>query len=41
MLGEGAFVLTEGQRVVPQRTVASGYVFRYPDLAEALQSLLG
>jgi len=40
MLGEGAFMLTEGQRVVPQRTVASGYVFRYPGLAEALQSLL-
>jgi uncharacterized protein len=41
MLGEGAFILTEGQRVVPQRTAASGYVFRHPDLAEALQSLLG
>ncbi len=41
MLGEGAFVLTEGQRVVPQRTAASGYVYRHPDLAEALQSLLG
>ena len=40
ILGEGAFMLTEGQRVVPQRTVASGYIFRHPDLAEALQSLL-
>ena len=40
MLGEGAFVLTEGQRVVPERTLATGYVFRHPQLAEALQSLV-
>jgi uncharacterized protein (TIGR01777 family) len=40
MLGEGAFVLTEGQRVVPERTLATGYVFRYPELAEALRSLV-
>jgi uncharacterized protein len=40
MFGEGAFMLNEGQRVVPQRTQASGYVFRHPDLDEALQSLL-
>jgi uncharacterized protein len=41
MFGEGAFMLNEGQRVVPQRTLASGYVFRHPDLDEALRSLLG
>ena len=41
MFGEGAMMLTEGQRVVPQRTVADGYVFRHPDLEEALKSLLG
>jgi uncharacterized protein (TIGR01777 family) len=40
MLGEGAFVLTEGQRIVPERTLATGYVFRYPELAEALRSLV-
>jgi uncharacterized protein (TIGR01777 family) len=40
MLGEGAFVLTEGQRAVPERTLATGYVFRHPDLAEALRSLV-
>ncbi|MBV8369834.1 MAG: TIGR01777 family oxidoreductase [Candidatus Eremiobacteraeota bacterium] len=41
MFGQGAFMLNEGQRVVPQRTQASGYVFRHPDLDEALRSLLG
>jgi uncharacterized protein (TIGR01777 family) len=40
MLGEGAIIVNEGQRVLPQRTLATGYVFRHPDLAEALSSLL-
>ena len=40
MLGEGAIIVNEGQRVLPQRTLASGYIFRHPDLAEALSSLL-
>jgi hypothetical protein len=40
MLGEGGTVLTEGQRVVPRRTVESGYVFRHQALDEALQSLM-
>jgi len=40
MLGEGATVLTGGQRVLPRRTEESGYVFRHPSLDEALSSLL-
>jgi uncharacterized protein (TIGR01777 family) len=40
MLGEGGTVLTEGQRVVPRRTLESGYVFRYPALNEALRALV-
>jgi uncharacterized protein len=40
LFGEGALMLNEGQRVVPQRTLATGYVFRHPDLDEALKSLL-
>jgi len=40
MLGEGAIIVNEGQRVLPQRTLATGYVFRHPDLDEALSSLL-
>ena len=41
LFGEGALMLNEGQRVVPERTQASGYVFRHPVLDEALDSLLG
>ncbi len=40
IFGEGAFILTEGQRVLPERTLAEGYVFRHPELDEALRSLL-
>jgi uncharacterized protein (TIGR01777 family) len=38
-LGEQADLLLEGQRVVPARLEREGFVFRYPTLAEALQSL--
>src|SRR6185369_8780986 len=30
-----------GQRVVPRRALASGFVFRHPDLRETLEHLLG
>lgn len=40
IFGEGASILTEGQRVLPERTLASGYRFRYPELEPALRSLL-
>lgn len=38
-LGEQADLLLEGQRVFPRRLQQEGFVFRYPDLAQALQSL--
>jgi uncharacterized protein (TIGR01777 family) len=38
-LGEQADLLLEGQRVVPARLERDGFVFRYPTLAAALQSL--
>jgi uncharacterized protein (TIGR01777 family) len=38
LLGEGAYVVTEGQRVLPARTLATGYVFRYPELGAALEA---
>lgn len=41
LLGEGALVVTEGQRVLPERTLASGYRFAYPELGAALRSLVG
>jgi hypothetical protein len=40
MLGEGASVVAEGQRVLPERTLESGYRFRYETLDAALANLL-
>ena len=40
MLGEQADLLLEGQRVIPRRLLESGFVFKYPRLQEALESLL-
>lgn len=39
LLGEQADLLLEGQRVYPQRLLAKGFSFRYPDLASALAAL--
>ena len=38
-LGEQAELLTEGQRVLPQQLLASGFAFRFPDAASALEDL--
>jgi uncharacterized protein (TIGR01777 family) len=38
-LGEQADLLLEGQRVAPARLEQEGFVFRYPELGQALQSL--
>lgn len=38
--GEGAYVVTEGQRVLPEATLAAGYRFRYPEIAAACASLV-
>ena len=38
--GEGAAILTSGQRVVPRRIVASGYQFQYEQIDDALANLL-
>jgi uncharacterized protein (TIGR01777 family) len=40
LLGEGAFVITEGQHVLPARTTATGYAFRYTGLDAALAAAL-
>lgn len=40
LFGEGAQVLTSGQRVYPQRLLAAGFSFRYPRLRQALQACL-
>ena len=41
LLGEMADALLHGQRAVPQRLLELGYVFRYPEAAGALRSLVG
>lgn len=38
IFGEGASVLTTGQRVLPERTLSLGYEFHYPQIAAALSS---
>jgi uncharacterized protein (TIGR01777 family) len=38
--GEGAYVITEGQRVLPEATLAAGYVFRYPEIEAACLSIV-
>lgn len=40
MLGQGAELLLEGQRVVPDRLQAEGFEFRYPKLSDAFTSFL-
>jgi uncharacterized protein (TIGR01777 family) len=39
--GEGAQVLTKGQRVIPQRLLESGFDFKFPDLEAALRDCVG
>jgi len=41
MMGEFGSVLLEGQKVMPKRLLALGYPFRFPQIAGALQDLLG
>jgi len=38
-LGEQSALLLEGQRVVPDRLIASGFSFRYPTVKSALENL--
>jgi uncharacterized protein (TIGR01777 family) len=41
VLGEFGSVILEGQRVIPRRLLESGFVFQYPDIDKALQSIVG
>ncbi|WP_298612388.1 TIGR01777 family oxidoreductase [uncultured Thermosynechococcus sp.] len=40
LLGEGADVVLKGQRVLPERTLAMGFQFEYPNAKAALTNLL-
>ncbi|GAC1567751.1 MAG: TIGR01777 family oxidoreductase [Vulcanimicrobiaceae bacterium] len=39
LLGEGATIVTRGQRVLPTRTLATGYTFAYPTIDAALGAI--
>jgi uncharacterized protein (TIGR01777 family) len=41
VLGEFGSVILEGQRVIPRRLLDHGFVFQYPDIEKALQSIVG
>lgn len=38
---ERAVVLTQGQKVVPRRTLETGYQYKFPDLTSALEEIVG
>lgn len=40
MFGEGAALLTEGQRVIPQKALNAGYKFQFDNLESALKDVL-
>ncbi|MFS8120276.1 MAG: TIGR01777 family oxidoreductase [Microcoleus sp.] len=40
LLGDGAKVVLEGQKVLPKRTLASGFQYQYPTLKLALEEIL-
>lgn len=41
MGAERAVVLTQGQKVVPKRTLEAGFQYKYPDLSSALKEIVG
>ncbi len=40
VLGEFGSILLEGQKVIPQKLLRSGFPFRYPTITEALEEIL-
>ncbi len=40
LLGDAAKVILEGQQVLPKRTLASGFTYKYPTLKPALEQIL-
>lgn len=39
VLGDGAYIVTEGQRVLPAAALAAGYTFRYPTIERACAAI--
>jgi uncharacterized protein len=40
ILGEFGSVILKGQRVAPRRLLESGFIFQYPDIDKALESVV-
>ena len=40
MFGEAYFTLTEGPKLYPQKTLESGYKYKFPHLKEALEDVV-
>jgi len=40
VFGEGALMLTSGQKAIPENLIKAGFVFEHPDIEEALADLL-
>lgn len=40
LLGDGAVVVLEGQKVLPERTQATGFTYQYPKVTEAMQAVV-
>jgi uncharacterized protein len=40
LLGDSAMIVLEGQKVIPQRTLATGFEYEYPDLRPALAEIV-
>ncbi len=40
LLGDGAIVVLEGQKVLPKRTLESGFEYQYPNLQPALKQII-
>jgi uncharacterized protein (TIGR01777 family) len=40
LLGDAAMVVLEGQQVLPKRTLANGFEYKYPQLKQALKAIL-
>jgi uncharacterized protein (TIGR01777 family) len=41
VLGEFGSVILKGQRVIPRKLLDNGFIFQYPDIEKALQSIMG
>ena len=41
LLGDGAMLVLQGQRVLPQRTLDTGFQYQYPQLPSALKQIIG